>query len=191
MAGESVVKGEEIQSVKYGEKYDVLSHRVICILVKDYTLSPEERRTAHKEYMRQWRLNNPKTPEEIAEREKAKQKRKEERKQKIKESSKERERRKRQDPLYRRAHKIFSLKWRYGLTETEIEDLNRVNECPVCKLPFSATILQDKTLNGKTPCIDHNHVTGKVRGVLCDKCNRFMGFAEQHLENVLLWLQRV
>lgn len=37
--------------------------------------------------------------------------------------------------------------------------------CAVCLHPFSAT-----------PFVDHDHVTGRVRGLLCDPCNKAIGF---------------
>ena len=37
--------------------------------------------------------------------------------------------------------------------------------CAICKRKFD-----------KTPCVDHCHSTGKVRGLLCRKCNIGLGF---------------
>ena len=37
--------------------------------------------------------------------------------------------------------------------------------CAICGLPDDRTRL----------CVDHNHETGKVRGLLCNKCNRAVG----------------
>ena len=33
-----------------------------------------------------------------------------------------------------------------------------------------------------SPCIDHNHRTGKVRALLCNRCNRVLGLAEDSPE---------
>lgn len=42
--------------------------------------------------------------------------------------------------------------------------LNQQNRCAICHLEFL-----------KTPDIDHNHATGKVRGLLCRSCNSGLG----------------
>lgn len=56
----------------------------------------------------------------------------------------------------------------YGVTLEEVENLvARANNCcEICAVEFTS---QDK------PRIDHCHATGKVRGVLCYKCNIGLG----------------
>lgn len=60
---------------------------------------------------------------------------------------------------------------KYGLSEEawhELWDFYN-GHCPICIKPFSSTRL---------PCVDHDHETGRIRGLLCTDCNYFLG--EQH-----------
>jgi hypothetical protein len=58
------------------------------------------------------------------------------------------------------------LRLTYNLTIDEYENLlkSQNSECGICKEPFT-----------KRPHIDHDHVTGKVRGLLCGDCNVALG----------------
>lgn len=56
----------------------------------------------------------------------------------------------------------------YGLTTEELEAMRAAHagRCAIC---------------GKTPeklHIDHDHQTGRVRGLLCPRCNKALGFVE-------------
>ncbi len=33
-------------------------------------------------------------------------------------------------------------------------------------------------------CVDHNHKTGKIRGLLCNGCNRGIGFMKENISNL-------
>src|SRR3990167_10076450 len=49
-----------------------------------------------------------------------------------------------------------------------------------------------KSPNGKDLCVDHNHETGRIRGLLCSGCNLIIGHAEDNvmvLENLIEYLQ--
>jgi hypothetical protein len=61
------------------------------------------------------------------------------------------------------------LKRLYNITQEQYNELfNKQNGCcAICKKHQS--ILKEK-LN-----VDHNHLTGKIRGLLCTKCNRSLG----------------
>lgn len=54
----------------------------------------------------------------------------------------------------------------YSLTEEQYQQmlLLQAGECAIC------TMKMDK------PHVDHNHKTKVVRGLLCDKCNRGLGY---------------
>jgi len=75
---------------------------------------------------------------------------------------------------YKRRYKLKSL---YNITE---EDFKRIytlqkGRCKICNK-------HEKTLKRRL-CIDHNHNTKKVRGLLCHSCNFILGVSK---ENVLI-----
>lgn len=53
---------------------------------------------------------------------------------------------------------------RYGLTLEDWKHLRTRTECEICAAPFVGA-----------PHIDHSHDTGKVRGLLCTRCNVGLG----------------
>lgn len=66
--------------------------------------------------------------------------------------------------------KNYRLKRQYGIT---IEDYNRMLKdqngvCFICQK-------ESKNFWGTQPAVDHCHKTGKIRGLLCDKCNKGLG----------------
>lgn len=65
-------------------------------------------------------------------------------------------------------HNIYTKSKKYGITPIEIEILWAIEECEICGCH----------LEEGDACIDHNHTTGEVRGVLCHPCNRMLGFIE-------------
>ena len=54
--------------------------------------------------------------------------------------------------------------------------------CAICCRP------ETTLLNGqiKRLAIDHNHITGKVRGLLCDDCNRGIGLLQGDKDTIIL-----
>ena len=66
-------------------------------------------------------------------------------------------------------HKNSSLKSRFGITieQYNVLLLKQNFRCAIC--------LKSKTDNGKALAVDHNHTTGDIRGLLCNKCNFGIG----------------
>jgi len=85
------------------------------------------------------------------------------------------------NPLLNRERK---LKFKYGITlEQEKEMLfSQGNKCAICDREFSNT-------RSRRPGIDHDHKTGKVREILCHKCNLMLGYAEDSPELLKLGAQ--
>lgn len=63
----------------------------------------------------------------------------------------------------------YSIK-QYGITVEQYNQMfvDQNGLCKICKNP--------KGSNEKNLSIDHCHTTGKVRGLLCNKCNAGLGF---------------
>jgi hypothetical protein len=68
---------------------------------------------------------------------------------------------------------------RYGLSFEQVKNIltNSENKCQICNSQL------DDTRAGK-PHIDHNHITGKVRGILCGNCNRGLGYFHDNIETM-------
>lgn len=61
---------------------------------------------------------------------------------------------------------------KYGLSQAEYEELLHAQDfkCASCKKE-----LQEKF-------VDHDHITGEVRGILCRRCNTIIGFADDDIQ---------
>lgn len=74
----------------------------------------------------------------------------------------------------------------YGVTEAELWNLlkSQASQCAVCAL---------KVASPWDLVIDHNHETGKVRGLLCLSCNTGLGMLKDnpdHLRRALAYLEK-
>ena len=76
---------------------------------------------------------------------------------------------------FRERDRHLIRKYKYGITK---EDYNKRVElqlggCAICKQPCKAH---------KNLCVDHNHNTKLIRDLLCNRCNRVLGFVNDDEE---------
>ena len=73
------------------------------------------------------------------------------------------------------------LKNNFGISQEEFMTLlaKQNGVCAICLNPQRATARNRGTL-----CVDHNHITGKIRGLLCDVCNRGLGMFNDDITRV-------
>lgn len=69
---------------------------------------------------------------------------------------------------YKRRNRKYKLNKFYNLS---LEDYNLLfikqsGKCAICGIELNRLL--------RTPDLDHNHITGKVRGILCRKCNNLI-----------------
>jgi hypothetical protein len=69
-------------------------------------------------------------------------------------------------------------KFKYGLSKEQYENLYILqdNKCVICGLEFSTDV------KATMAHVDHNHLTKKVRGLLCNRCNCLLGFATENID---------
>jgi Recombination endonuclease VII len=69
------------------------------------------------------------------------------------------------------------IKYKYSLTINELmEILDKQNgNCAICETQLPDLLVYNNRRRGYA--IDHNHETGKFRGILCLKCNSMLGMS--------------
>ncbi len=74
-------------------------------------------------------------------------------------------------PEYGRA---WNLRKKYGLTEDDVTEMEAAQGglCAICRTPETAG---DRNGNVRRLGVDHSHITGRVRGLLCSRCNSMIG----------------
>lgn len=85
------------------------------------------------------------------------------------------EHRKKNPELFAESMRFSQAKIRYGIDKSEYLALliAQDNKCGICR--------GDLNLDKHT-CIDHDHSTGEIRGVLCSSCNKGLGFFKDSID---------
>lgn len=65
--------------------------------------------------------------------------------------------------------KFRSDVYKYKITGKQAKELRAITNCQSCG-------------SAERLCIDHNHKTGKVRGVICHKCNSAIGLFNEDIQ---------
>ena len=90
------------------------------------------------------------------------------------------------DKLRRRCRDFYKID--HNVVLQMLIDQN--NQCPICQKPIEFLTLQYEN----EACVDHDHQTGRVRGIVCHWCNTGMGYFQdstKRLENCIAYLKRV
>lgn len=118
--------------------------------------NPEASKAHTRKSVSKWRANNP----EVA---------------KIRSAEARRGWGRRNPALRKRRAQDYSRKHRHGLSKQEFEKLcgAQMGLCAICDNPPAKGPL----------CVDHNHQTGAIRGLLCRSCNSGLGLLKDSLEN--------
>jgi len=81
--------------------------------------------------------------------------------------------------------KLHNLQMRFGLTLEQYQAMHDTQKglCAICNLP--ETTMDRRRGEPRMLAVDHNHATGKIRGLLCGDCNKAIGAMREKPENFL------
>lgn len=89
---------------------------------------------------------------------------------------------------YKEQHRDKRLQSLYGITQIEYNEMFIIQDgcCAICG--------KHQTYQNKPMCVDHNHSTNEVRGLLCRNCNLAIGFIKENtviLKKMVEYLSKV
>lgn len=97
-----------------------------------------------------------------------------------------RKRRRRECEVFRENERRCKILRKYGITLEQYEALSKQQDglCAICRQPQRG---RKKDVRGKRTaflCVDHDHQTGRVRGLLCNPCNVALGQLDDDTERL-------
>jgi len=81
------------------------------------------------------------------------------------------------------AQRQQTLKSKYGIGIFEFQTmlLQQDSKCAICSIEMILPLKRrGQPLN--SVCVDHDHITGNVRELLCSRCNKGLGFFDDDIE---------
>jgi len=89
------------------------------------------------------------------------------------------------------SQKYGDIKRRYGITKDEWHWLlkEQYGKCKICNKEMEIELGVRK--NSNSACVDHDHETGGVRGLLCSNCNMGLGYFKDDvvaLQSAIIYL---
>jgi hypothetical protein len=84
---------------------------------------------------------------------------------------------------YKEYMRNYHFMTKFGITAARKDELiaESRNICGICGGEF---------IDRKDAHLDHDHVTGKIRGLLCGSCNRKLGWFEKNRLNIMSYLTK-
>ena len=80
----------------------------------------------------------------------------------------------------------YGREWRlrrhFGMTSDDYEAMSASQNHCCANCGMSETAINSKAKRAQRLSIDHDHVTGRIRGLLCIRCNRLLGYARDDID---------
>lgn len=70
------------------------------------------------------------------------------------------------------------------------EYINKHLTCEICGKSVEQVIKYNGKYHSKRLCIDHDHKTNQFRGLLCQACNRQLGWYEKYKDSIDIYLNK-
>lgn len=83
----------------------------------------------------------------------------------------------------RTCKKDKQLRTKYGITLADFKEMERSQDgrCLICA----------RKPGGRSLSVDHCHKTGRVRGLLCYRCNQFLGYINDRTEPLVAAIEHL
>ena len=96
-------------------------------------------------------------------------------------------------PALRKYRRDWHLNKKYNIDSVDFDCLWIAfkGKCGICGCDME----MPRNQRGQSLCtvaVDHNHATGQIRGLLCNKCNKGLGMFNddiEHLQKAIKWLE--
>ena len=86
---------------------------------------------------------------------------------------------------FREIKRNSRLKAEFGITATQYDAMyaNQNGKCAICNT--QETSKSSHSAAPKALAVDHDHSTGKVRALLCSRCNQAVGMVKENFDTAL------